>query len=64
MADNKGQQGTGRHPHKSDNERSSHTKDEGTTHGKSQGSSHGGSHGGPHAAQSHGRDSNRSDRDR
>ena len=35
MADNKGQQGTGRHPHKSTEEPWPHTKEEGTQHGKS-----------------------------
>ena len=36
MAENKGQQGTGHHPHKSTDEPWPHTKDEGTTHGRSQ----------------------------
>jgi hypothetical protein len=35
MADNKGQQGTGHHPHKSTEEPWPHTKEEGATHGKS-----------------------------
>jgi hypothetical protein len=38
MAENKGQQGTGRHPHKSTEEPWPHTKDEGAQHGKSHGS--------------------------
>ncbi len=37
MAESKGQQGTGRHPHKSTEEPWPHTKDEGTAHGRSHG---------------------------
>jgi hypothetical protein len=64
MAENKGQQGTGRHPHKSTEEPYPHTKEEGTAHGRSQGSggSQGRSHDGGSHSQSHGggRDDNRS----
>ncbi|MGE0257892.1 MAG: hypothetical protein AB7H71_09570 [Alphaproteobacteria bacterium] len=35
MAENRDQQGTGRHPHKSTDEPWPHTKEEGTQHGKS-----------------------------
>jgi hypothetical protein len=62
MPDNKGQQGTGRHPHKSTDEPWPHTKDEGTAHGKS----HSGgqddnsrSHSGSHETQSRGQDHDR-----
>lgn len=48
MAENRGRQGTGRHPHKSTEEPHPHTKEEGTTHGRSHddGDSRGQSHGG------------------
>ncbi|MGD9616140.1 MAG: hypothetical protein AB7H90_11670 [Alphaproteobacteria bacterium] len=72
MAENKGQQGTGRHPHKSTDEKRPHTKDEGKQHGRAHGShgddnrSHGGErddgnqlHGRSHETQSHGRDHDR-----
>ena len=65
MADNKGQQGTGRHPHKSTDEPWPHTKDEGAQHGRSHGGGHeaesrphGGSHQ-SHQTQSRGRDHDR-----
>jgi hypothetical protein len=77
MAENRGQQGTGRHPHKSGEEPWSHTKEEGAQHGKlhggdgsraqSHGGGHEGSHGGhgrPHEAQTQGHGSPGREHDR
>ena len=62
MAENKGQQGTGHHPHKSTEEPWPHTKEEDTAGGKSHSSGRDDgnrSHGGSHQTQSRGQDQDR-----
>lgn len=64
MADNKGQQGTGHHPHKSTDEPWPHTKDQGTQHGKSHSSGrddNNRSHSGSHQTHARGQDHDRAE---